>query len=156
MSSATSKIRFWRHAFLVLIFIQNFVGAFFMPASFALMDSKMLLLWCVLCILLSPLMMVGVIGIQIKNPFSDSYWELPRDDSNPVHLGNPLVLAHFVCQMAVVASGGNLLASIWCGWKVFLLGVTGLLVGAGWFLGLRMSIHLASEKIQPPSVEHSE
>jgi len=115
-------------------------------------DNTMFYVFCVSCVILSPFMVVWVLGIQIINPFSDSHWQLPTPDSNPLRLGNPLPLGHFASQLAIVSGAGYLLASTWCGWQAFLLGLTCLLVGIGWFLGLRWTIYLAGDKIQPPSI----
>jgi len=109
----------------------------------------MFYLGCALAVVLSPFMMLWVIGGQILIQSSDSRWALPTSDSNPLYLGNPLLFAHFACQLSVACSAGYLLASAWCGWHIFVMGLTCALVGVGWFLGLLWSVRLAGDRIQP-------
>jgi hypothetical protein len=133
------------------VLVQSIVLATLQPTEFAQFDNSTTYGFCGLSIILSPFMMVGIIGIQIFNPGSDSRWELPSSDGNPLRLGNPLNFAHFAAQAGVASGVGYLVASIWCGFLIFLLAITCLLSGAGWFLGLRWSIRLARKKIEPAS-----
>jgi hypothetical protein len=152
MKSKITPVRFWRRIFLGVNFVETIVAAGFMRADLAtLCTGPMFYGWCAMCVVMSPLMIVWVVGIQIINPWSDPHWQLPTSDSNPLRLGNPLPFVHFASQLGVAIGAGYLLASMWCGWKTFLLGLTCLLVGGGWFLGLRWCIRLAGDKIVPPS-----
>ncbi len=151
--AANSRIRSLRLAFLAIMFIQSAVVSTFQQNDLsAHLSGTMFYVFCAVAVVLSPFMMLWVIGIQIVvNRFSDSRWELPTSDSNPLQLTNPLPVAHFASQLSVVSGAGLLLASIWCGWHVCLMGLTSVLVGMGWFLGLLWCIRLASDKIQPQS-----
>lgn len=106
-------------------------------------------IFCAISVVLSPLMMVTVISGQVGNPFSASNWEMPAADSNPLNLRNPLPFGHFGAQICIVSGAGLLVASLWTGWRVFEIGITSILVGLGWFLGLLWSIRIAGDKVHP-------
>jgi hypothetical protein len=151
MKPSTSPVRFWRRVFLAVVFVQSVVIASVQHNELAQFPPAMFYVFCGLSIILSPFMMVWVIGIQIFNPMSDVRWDLPSPDGNPLRLGNPLNFGHFAAQLAVVSGVGYLVASIWCGFNVFLLAITCILAGFGWFLGLGWCIRLAAKKLEPAS-----
>jgi len=152
MNTRISQIRFWRRIFLAIVFVQSVLVASLQHNELSTHFSGiMFYAFCGIAVVLSPFMILWVIGIQILNPMSDPQWELPSSDGNPLRLGNPLNFAHFAAQLGLTSGVGYLLASSWCGFHTFVLAVTCVLVGLGWFLGLRWSIRIAGNKITPAS-----
>lgn len=98
-------------------------------------------------ILLMPLMLLFVIGIQATNPLSDKTWTRPTHSSNPLRLGNPLLFFHFAAYVFGASGLGVAVSALWNGPYAAAIGLL-LIAGAGSVLaGLRLSMWVFKDKM---------
>jgi hypothetical protein len=69
----------------------------------------------VLFVVITPLLILFVVGIQSINPLSDRSWDEPNHHANPFHFGNPLLFFHFAGYLGATVGLGILLTSFWRG-----------------------------------------
>jgi hypothetical protein len=148
MATSKPEYRKWRVGILVAFLLYSLVsGSMFASQIAEHITLSVLAVFYAIAAAASPLAAVIVITIQLVNPFSDDIWELPTGDSNPVHLGNPLPVVHFIARVLLVYGMGNVLASIWAGLPALIVGLGNTLCGGGALLGLRLAIRIAHRKL---------
>jgi len=104
-------------------------------------------LFLITSVVLSPLMTRVILGLEfVFHPDKD--WPVPTNDSNI--FVSPLAFGHFASQLCLVFGVGTLVASIWCGWMVLLVGIASLLAGYGFFLGLLLCMRKYDARVIPP------
>ncbi|MEM1108600.1 MAG: hypothetical protein AAGH99_07920 [Planctomycetota bacterium] len=106
-------------------------------------------------LILIPLMLLFVIGIQAINPLNDSQWLKPTHDANPLYLRNPLFFFHFAAYLIFAAGGSLLVSSLWRGWPALAHGVYLLLAAPMILLGIRICIRVFRHKLPTPGQEVS-
>lgn len=107
-------------------------------------------------VLLMPVMLLAIIGLQALNPWSDDLWTRPTHRSNPFRLGNPLLLFHFAAYFAAASGLGVLVSSLWHGLYAAAYGALGILGAASVLVGVRLCMRvfkhkMAEEPLEQPS-----
>ena len=150
----------WFKIRLALIAI-GFAAGMFLPwnetaTAFGEMPREMLVLVLILSVggvLLSPIILLFVIGIQSTNPFSDRRWTRPAHRSNPFRFGNPLLFFHFAAYFTGAQALGVLVSALWWGPYAAAMGALGIAGAAGILLGVRLSMRVFKRKMEdaPPA-----
>ena len=94
-----------------------------------------------------PMILQVIFAIQYVNPLSDKTWTRPTHESNPFHLGNPLLFFHFVAYVFGAGSMGTLLSAIWNGLPALLGGLAGILGAFSVLLGVHLAMRLFRSKM---------
>lgn len=148
MATRKPEYRKWRVGILVAFFLYALATtSLSAPYIAEQMSLPWLAAFCAIAAVGSPLVSVVIIAIQLGNPFSDDIWELPASDSNPVYLGNPLLVVHFGAWVFIAFGLGQVLGASWTGIPALVMGLGSMLFGGGMLLGLRLAIRLARRKL---------
>jgi hypothetical protein len=102
-----------------------------------------------LSLLFMPFMLLAVIGVQAVNPMSDDRWSVPRHDTNPFRLGDPLHLFHFAAFLIIGCGIGSIVGAIWAGWLSLGMGLFQVLGGLMLLLSVRWCIKVYKHKYVP-------
>ncbi len=124
-------------------------------SQFGNMSSRMAWIAFLASVLLSilalPVMLQLVFALQAVNPHSDKVWSRPTHQSNPFHIGNPLLFFHFGAYVIGTGSLGILISAIWNGLPALLGGLAGIVGASSVMLGVRVGIRVFKSKLPYPS-----
>lgn len=99
-------------------------------------------------VLLMPLMVLFVVGIQAVNPASDPKWALPTHQSNPFRLSNPLLGFHFAAFVFLACGIALIFSSLWNGWFAIAEGVFTIVGAIMMLIGIRLCVRVFKHKIR--------
>lgn len=128
-----------------------FLGGMFMPAPATTGDTGALYAGVVVSVLFLlvfvPLVVLLVIGIQAMLGVGHDKWHRPKHCTNPFQIGNPLPFTHFLgCLVGALGLGG-LVAGLWRGAMIALLGGHVVLIGVLMLIGVHLAMRLFYHKM---------
>ena len=127
----------WFYVRIVIVGIGSLSGLLSsLPGS---SDSQYIdILDCIIVLILCPLGLLFIIGIQAINPYSEKVWIKPSWESNPFNLKDPLHFFHLAAFHIMAGTIGSLISLIFQGTKLWLPILFYICAGASTWLGVQL------------------
>jgi len=133
----------------IISFIQGVLLAYFaQDTSFVTAPLFLQVVIIISPMVLSPIILLAIIGVQYKNPLQDKPWTKPNMDSNFLNFKDPLHFFHAAGIFAVACGLGHILGAAFNSWRTVTIGLGVLSGSLGIFIGVAMCVRVYRKKFQ--------
>lgn len=136
---------FWR-GFRFAVLLASFLSPFFAPSS---RTPELSIGWSdvVTTLVIAPVGLLFVVGIQRLNPRSASVWRYPSWDINPFTLKEPLQFFHFAGYVSLAGGLGLLAHQRAVNERIFPDDCLSAVLGLGFLAGVQLCIRIYRKKM---------